>query len=281
MAKTKLFFVICIFVVFLTACQEAKTETPASITVNETVFTVEQINDGIKEVFNKQLYYNGAYVDSDIINNKKLVLNKTLTYELFFAPSGAYGPAKIYFAITNVEHPLSTPSESFLYEFGIDITELGLCSEFSYIGRVLQGQNYNFVKENTVSLGSHSLTITSVEEPKIEQMSEEWKTKAEKAIRLYMDENDFCSNKEENLPSGKYTVYVEGFRESDTNSVIVFENENGVVYSGYYYFVHHVSDNAADLNHVEPIGNSDDTEIAAYLDALRSTHALKMEYRVD
>ena len=57
------------------------------------------------------------------------------------------------------------------------------------------------------------------------------------------------------MSPGKYNVYIQGFSESDDDTDIYFENEDGDIYRGLYYFIHNVSKHTeswpADLNHVE------------------------------
>lgn len=258
------------------------------ITINNKVFSIEEINEGIRNTFNNVLYYNGNDDTSNYLtSNKNIILNKEIKYELYFEPNSNDGtnsfvfPQKIYFVITNIQHPLSSAEKSQLYVFGIDITEWGLRSDFSYQGHTPQEEPYSFINNKTVHLGSQTLHIDEVQKPEHEEMDDEWKKKAQKAIQLYMDKNDFYADKDDNLEPGKYHVYVQKFSKSDKDSTIIFKNQNGIIYVGYYYFVHDISaDNAADLNGVELVENANEKAFQIYLDRVRSNPALEMEYRV-
>ena len=296
MLNIKKIFIILLALSFLCGCKAAENSNPVkkesspqnSITVNDKTFSVEEINEGIKSTFNSVLYYHGDNDTSPYLTaNKNLLLNKEIEYELYFEPNSKKGEdafvfaPKIYFAITNVEHPLSTKENPQLYEFGIDITEKGLRSDFSYQSRISKGETYSFIKDETVYLGSHSFLIKEIEKPLYEQMNKEWVENAESAIRLYMDKNDFYGDSQDNLAAGKYSVYVQSFFESDKDSTIVFENENGSIYVGEYYFVHNVSGGSpANLNRVELIESADKNEFKTYLEKLRLDSAVSMEYTV-
>ena len=122
-------------------------------------------------------------------------------------------PPQIYLVITNVEHPLSTKEKGLLYVFGIDITEFGLRSDFSYQGHTSK-ENYNFLDADMVYLGNYTMCIEEIKKPIYKETDEEWSKQVEKSIRLYMDKNNFYS-KNGNLESGKYFVYVQKFLKSD------------------------------------------------------------------
>ena len=103
-----------------------------------------------------------------------------------------------------------------------------------------------------------------------------------KELQIYMDDNNFDkSDPTLNLAAGNYHVYVQKFFKSDADSTIIFEHENGSVYTGRYNFVHECSGKfPADLNHVELVENPDDELFQLYLDKVRADPAVSMEYSV-
>lgn len=281
MKKILCLMVVAISLLMLNGCNNANScdvnsaPTLDSIKVGNQSVTIEEINDGIKTAFNQRLYYNKAWGNGQF-------LNKILTYELFFTPNiQAAAQPQIYMVITNVTHHLSTVQEPLLYTFGINITEHGLQSEFCLEGHVPETEGHtNWLKEGASYLGSHSIIIDEIVEPKHEVMSDQWKLRAEAAILLYMDGNNFYAEKSKNLQPGKYSVYIQGFSESDVDSIIVFEHEDGRVYMGKYYFVHSITaGQPADLNHVALVENID-TDFMAYLSKIRLNAALIIEATV-
>ena len=277
------FLILILSLIFaLIGCNSGNTEHSSnvlsvtdSVKVNGRSISIEEINSGIKAVFCKDLYY---YPDGSM----KPFFNNTVEYELFFAPSNRSLP-KIYMIVTNMEHPSSTEQSPKLYRFGISITEYGLQSDFYEQGAVPSPQEDWLVSlpEGTIYLGHHTMCISEIVPPEYETMSDQWKQRAENAIRLYMDNNDFYGENSKNLQAGKYNVYIKGFSVCDVDSVVVFEHEGGQVYRGWYYFVHEIAEGSpADLNHVELIENID-TDTIEYLDKLRMNAALHMEYTVE
>ena len=258
------------------------------LTVNGKEFSVEQINKGIKTTVNNVLYYHGNNFDSDyLLFNTDLLLGKCLEYELYFSPDattetvGNNGMAIVYFVITNVEHRLSTPDDPKLYAFGIEICEYGLCSDFYYQGYVPKGKTHQLAEGGAVYLGSYSMCLNEVLQPAHEEMSDEWQKQAEEALKLYMDKNDLGADPENHLQPGKYTIYIEGFSQSDNHSTVIFEHENGSVYSGSYRFVHHITDGSpANLNKVLLVENCDADPYQIYLERVRSNATLVMVYRL-
>ncbi len=276
--------------ILLCGCQDISgpiKDSTDSVTVNGESFSIEEINKGIKETFNTVLYNHGYH---DVINylplNKNIILKKDVDYELYFESyndgfEAIAFPPKIYLVITNIQHPLSSEESPQLYVFGINITEWGLCSDFSYQGHVSQKEMNSFSGRNVVHLGSYTMRIEEIMIPAYETMDDDWKEKVEREIRLYMDENNFYSNKDENLEPGNYHIYVQKFLKSDKDSIIIFEHENGSIYTGFYYFVHEVSGNhPADLNKVSLIESDDEESFKVYIEKVRSDPALNMEYVV-
>jgi len=246
------------------------------ITAKGREYSVEEIQEGILKAFNTEFYYAG---NGHVHLNRNLILNKTLNYDLVFVDH-EFLPY-VLLIVNNLEHPLSTEEEP-LYSFGIAFSEQGMEEKFYTIGTVTRTElTYMTEVRGETYLGSYSLHITEIVKPQHEQMSEEWKQRAEAAIRRYMDKNDFSSEKEKNLEPGKYHVYIKGFSKGDVDSVIVFEHENGNVYEGGYYFVHDISETLpADLNHVELVEDPSDSYYKKWLDKVRENAALHMEYWV-
>lgn len=88
-------------------------------------------------------------------------------------------------------------------------------------------------------------------------------------------------NLNQGLPEGNYTVYVQKFFESDKDTSILFEYENGDIYMGDYYFIHEVSgENPADLNKVELYEYSDEETFKKYIEKVRLDPAVSLEYTV-
>ena len=271
MKKRMILMILLIMALALSGCGGKNTEqssktpsTPDFIQVNGKTVSVEEINSGIKAVFCNNLYY---YPEGHL----KPFFNTTVEYELFFLENSKE-LSKIYMVVTNMEHPKSTENSPRLYMFGISITEKGLQSDF-YAQGDISPQDTSFLEKMTC-MGHHTMKIGEILPPTYETVSEEWKQRAERAIRLYMDNNDFYSENGRNLPAGKYNVYIKGFSESDVDSTIVFEHEDGSVRTGQYYFIHSIpAETPADLNHVAL-----ETIDTAYLDKLKENAAFHMEY---
>lgn len=253
------------------------------ITVNDKNIALSDIVNQIPETINNELYYGGNYYDSnDIFLNSKLILNRVLDYDLYINyPSDFYGdgyPAslpEIRLVFKGIEHPLSTEEESKLYCVGIKVTETGLESRF------FSGYHISETEITGAFLGSYHVQIDEIVAPKHEEMSNEWKDAAEKALRLYMDENDFYSYAKDNLEIGNCKVYIKGFSANDTHTKIIIEHENGNVYEGFYYFVHDISgDSSADLNNVTLVKNVNDESYRIYLERVKENAAFTMEYAV-
>ena len=247
------------------------------ITVNNRTLSIEEINNGIKNVFNTQLYYHPNGHLYQFVSNQ-------IEYDLYFSSKQVTSLSLplIYIFVTNIEHPLSSEQSPRLYRFGVCVNEYGLQSYFYEGGAPVSPQeNWGTCPpEGTMYLGHYSMDLNQNTQPIHEKMTDQWKQRAEAAIRIYMDKNDFSSVDAENLQAGKYNVYIQGFSESDVDSTIIFEHENGQVYLGRYYFVHYIVETAAaDLNHVELMENID-TEFMDYLDKLKMNAAFSMEYVV-
>jgi hypothetical protein len=109
-------------------------------------------------------------------------------------------------------------------------------------------------------------------------MDDTWNENVKNAIRLYMDKNDFYADKSDNLAPGNYHIYVQIFSKSDKDSII-FENENGSIYTGYYYSVHCIPDGQPEnLNKVALNESSDAESYETYFEKVRSDPAVAMEY---
>ncbi len=267
--------VLLTLMIVMSGCEGNETTViPDAIEVNEQSISVAEVNSGIETVFNNALYY---YEDGQLSQ----FLNKKLEYELFFIPSTETAALpRVYMIVTNVKHPLSTEQNPLLYKFGIQISEYGLQSDF-YEQSYAQQENGASFPDGAVYLGQYSMSINQIEQPVYEEMTDQWKKQAETALRLYMDDNNFDSDTEKNLQAGKYQVYIQGFTKNDVDSTVIFEHENGQIYVGRYHFVHDISDEvSADLNKVELVEDID-PQFMAYLDKLRLTAALTMEYQVE
>ena len=284
---------LCIVLIFfllinLCACQKfgASQDDYAPLLINGKAFTIDEVNEGIKNTFNSVLYYHGDDPNSKYLtSNKNLILQKKISYDLFFEPNFYTGEKafvfspKIYFVITNINHPLSTKEKLQLYVFGVDITEFGLRSDFSYQGHTIK-ENYNFLNDNIIYLGNHTMYIEKIKKPIYEAIDVEWSKKVENSIKLYMDKNDYYTNGG-NLAPGKYLVYVQKFFRSDKNSTIIFVNQNGSTYKGDYYFVHDVFNNQpADLNNVVFVENVDKPKLLSYFEKIKTDPAIVVEYVV-
>ncbi|SEW32751.1 hypothetical protein [[Clostridium] fimetarium] len=251
-------------------------------------FPIDEINAGIKDTFNSVLYYHGNDdTSSYLTSNKNIILKKDLQYELYYEPNSKSGleafvfSPKIYLVITNMQYPLSSEGTPQLYEYGIDITEWGLRSDFSYQGHWPQRETYSFSGNELIHLGSYRMRIEEIKKPVYETIDDEWKENAKSAIRLYMDMNDFYGDESHNLAPGNYHIYVQKFFKTDKDSIIIFENENGSIYTGYYYFVHDIStSHPADLNKVALNESSSEKSFEIYLEKVRLDPAVAMEYKV-
>lgn len=269
--------VLLTLMIVMSGCEGNETTViPDAIEVNDQSISVAEVNSGIETVFNNALYY---YEDGQLSQ----FLNKKLEYELFFIPSTETAALpRVYMIVTNVKHPLSTEQTPLLYKFGIQISEYGLLSDFCEQSYVQQEKdNSASFPEETIYLGQYSMSINQIEQPVYEEMTDQWKKQAETALRLYMDDNNFDSDTEKNLQAGKYQVYIQGFTKNDVDSTVIFEHEDGQIYVGRYHFVHDISDEvSADLNKVELVEDIG-PQFMAYLDKLRLTAALTMEYQVE
>lgn len=245
------------------------------ITAKGRTYSIEEIQQGILKTFHTEFYYAS---NDDLHLNRNLILNKALEYDLVFVDD--LFQSYVLLIINNLEHPLST-EEKPLFVFGIAFSEQGMEEKFYTFGTTTRDTLTHMTEErNKMYLGRYFLHISEIVKPQHEQMSEEWKQRAETAIQRYMDKNDFYSKTEKNLEPGKYHVYIKGFSKGDVDTIIVFEHENGNIYQGFYYFVHDISaDTPADLNHVELVSEPDG-DYAQWLDKLKENAALSMEYSV-
>ncbi|MBQ9838141.1 MAG: hypothetical protein IJO56_01400 [Oscillospiraceae bacterium] len=248
---------------------------PSTIYTNGNSHQIEEINTGILTVFNNVLYYHEDGVFHAF-------LDRQIEYELFFDPGfTVISEPKVYFIIENMEHPRSTAETTMLYKLGISISERGLQTDFSEISHVYKSEDVlEYLVEGGTYLGHHTALINNISAPIHEEMSEQWKVRAEAALRRYMSENDFYSDEQKNLPEGEYDVYIKGFSETDIDGTVVFVHEDGRVYRGEYYFVHNILDGqTADINRVLPIEGTD-IDLAEFVDRIRQNAAFHMKYEV-
>jgi hypothetical protein len=261
----------------------------SSIVINGRMFSIDEINAGIKDTFNCSLYYHGYDSTSPyLFSNIDIVLHQNIEYELYYDPycndgkDPFYRPKKFYIIITNKPHPLSTDENPLAYVFGFDVTEYGLRSDFSSHGHVPRNKPFIAYGKELPNLGSYTMRLDEIEKPQFEVMDTEWIENTKEEIRMYMDWNNFHQGApEKNLEPGNYHVYVQKFFKSDADSTIIFEHENGNIYTGIYYFVHENTGNhLADLNHVELIEYADDESFKEYLEKVRSDPAVSLQYSV-
>jgi len=299
MRYSKIFsIVLCIFVLFC-GCQNSGSiikdnlrsqsdEQPGyenPFTINGREFSIEEINTGIKDTINNQLYLYGRV--GGLRNND---IPYDIEYELYFDPSH-YGysekypfwePKTVFLFVTNMPNPIPADETSF-YLYGIPVTEWGLRSDFCLISKYTKKiPLYYYDEVELVSLGHYTMRIDDIVKPQYVTMDAVWIENTKNEIRMYMDYNDFYKGEpDENLVSGNYRVYVQNFFKSDDDSTIIFEHENGNIYTGWYNHVHGNSGNyPANLRHVELVENPDEESFKSYLDRVREDPALIMEYIV-
>ncbi|MDR1735657.1 MAG: hypothetical protein LBR85_02150 [Oscillospiraceae bacterium] len=245
------------------------------ITIGETEFSVKDINKGIAEVFNSRLYYHGEDSESNYLTyNKNLVLHRDIEYELYVNTK----ENMVCFIITNQLHPLSTEDNPLFYHFGVEITEKGLRSVFSTIAHGPREKGYMFYERDAVYHGSYVLRIDETNKPVHEKMSDEWIESRKAALGLYMEETREANMQDYAFKPGNYQIYVAGFNESDIDSVVIFEHESGLVYSGFCYFVHNSEPGLISLNKVELVKDLTSRYFVKYLERVKSNPALSMEY---
>lgn len=271
---------VVIALIFSCGCSQVSkpaTSTPC-VTVGKSEFTEAELCRQIENTVNAVLYY---YGDGETAES---LLNRTLSYVLYYLPGempyNYVFPPKVRIVIENVPHPRSTASETYFYDFQIEATEKGLASDFC-ASFVSSQDEINRIGENgEILIGHYSMCLSTVSKPSNEIMSREWADAAEKALRSYMDRNDFYAEKEDNLPSGKYHVYIRGFTAADRDSRVYFEHEDGRVYEGNYCFVHEVSaERQADLNHVTP-ASYEEAGFSQSFERVKESAALMMEYTI-
>jgi hypothetical protein len=302
MRLSKLFFVSVLLAFSLAGCQQAGCATQGAsvptggegrtasdtVVVGDRVFTIDEINAGIKETFNNRLYLTGY---AGLCSTEDL-LYKDIEYELYFKPDDGSNrntkyywldaPA-IYLAITNIQHPRLTEAGSTqFYMLGIHIDEKGLQSGFNFAtSGPKQGEGF-FSNCAVVYLGSYTMRIDGLERPQYEAMDAEWVERTEDAIRLYMDYDYSNPNIKKLLGPGSYQVYVKGFFKGDTNSTIIFVHEDGPMYIGSYRYVREGSgDRPANLHKVSPVEDPGNERFQAYLEKVRLDAVISMEYTIE
>lgn len=273
---------ICILVpiFILSGCKNPHNSSVDFIIVEDKKFTAKEIIDGIKDTFNANLYNVNRY-DTNLMPNQAQILNKELVFDLFFEDNSNTDkkefvyPPKIYLVITNISHPTSTNDNPQFYKFGIDITKCGLRSDFYFEGHTDANYKSFFEEQDALFLGTHTMRLEKVEKPQYEKMSDQWKNKVTKAVKLYMDN---IKNSDENLLiSGEYRICVKGFFKSDCDTLIYFEHENGNLYCGYYHFIHDVDENIpANINKLALLDDAKNKELN--LENIYSNAAISIYY---
>lgn len=287
MLRTYAIAFLSLLLIILCGCQHSKDQAESSyipvdeeetssitlIEMNGKSFSLEEMNSQIENTFNNVLYLHGTILWLGDI------LNQNVKYDLYYEPNSKSGPEafvnapKIYLIIAS---PQINQKENKELVIGIDVTEWGLRSGFSYQGLISLDQTDDFV-EGMDFLGSFSMHIDKIIPPKYQTVDSDWQKKMKNAIQLYMDDE----NLNQGLPEGNYTVYVQKFFESDKDSSILFEHENGDIYIGDYYFIHEVSgENPADLNKVELYEYSDES-FKKYVEKVRLDPAVSLEYCIE
>jgi len=255
-----------------------------TVTINGRQFSVEEINAGIKDTFNCRLYYHNDTTSTNFSHNEDLILHKDIEYQLYFydGKGSHLWYEQIYMLITNTQHPLSTEGNPLLYCFGIDITEWGLKSDFSFEAHLPENEPFILYEYEMLHLGNYTMRIDEVTQPQFEVMDTEWIENIKKAIRIYMDYKEFYEDfTYQNVTSGHYQVYMQKFFKSDDVSKIFFLHENGNVYFATYWRVHGVSgEHMASLSPVVLIDSPISESFQAFLDMLRSDPAVSLEYSV-
>jgi len=295
-ASIKIMIIVVIVLVFCegqsNAAQQqekAKVIDENPVVVNGRAFSVDEIIDGIKAVFNSDMYYFG-------LDWYEPFFQKDVEYDLYYAQrvGVASAPEKaIHMIITNVLHDLSSENE-FLYQVvGINITEYGLLDGFYYRSygswedMVLtrhEGENY---------LGHYIMRIDEVIPPQYEPKDAEWQESTIKVIQEYMDQTllDYA-DEDYALKPGNYHVYMRNFPRGETYSLVVFEHQNGDVYWGQYCHLNYTSNEYAPyISHVSRIDwenldesagwEQEDAEmLRGYIEKIKLDPAISFEYAV-
>jgi len=250
------------------------------VIVGDRVFTVEEINAGIKDTFNCYFYLHELY-DLYMIDRKNMI-GKDIEYELFFIPTNYDGlaaelfPPKIGLTITSFQYPeLSEDGRPQFYSFWINVTPKGLQSDFFYQGFGPQKSSEYYSESRWVYLGSHTMLIGEIYKPQFEVMDEEWVKKADNSIRLFLD---FAPTY---WKPGKYHITVKGFFESDTKSIIVIESENGVIHQGFIYSVHSITGEHMASIRITIIENPTEEAFQNWLKLIKLDAAVSMEITID
>ena len=267
-------------------------ESKNSIEVNGRSYTVDEINAGIKEIFNNEMYLN------DSIPWLGNILDKNVEYEMYFYPNTtpapdfyeSYGPnPKIRIVVTNIlpSFPEEETQRFCTYEFGFLGDRLPSrwwgCQRIPYeYARLLNWEDEQSRNNETeiVPLGSYTMCINEIEEPNYQIMSDEWKENAKNSIRLYMDKYEYPEEGYYDLEPGNYYIYVQKFFW-DSDPRIFFEHENGNIYEGTYEWAQDAAETRpACLTHVELSGHADDEDYKIYREKIKSDSAVSFEYAI-
>ena len=260
-------------------CHREKEDPAPCMTAGNTVYTEEELCRQVENTFNTVAWYSGDDRVRDI------PITQEIEYTLYEIPGKTpysfLDPPKVRVTIENIPHPRSTESETYYYDFQINVTENGLGSDFCASGASPYSSIDSTGEQGERLIGHYSMNLPAVTKPVIEVMSREWTDAAENALRKYMDWNEFYGRSKTNLPVGNYHVYIKGFTAADMNTLVYFEHEDGRVYEGYYYFVHGVSgERIADLNHVALALAYDSEDFLRSFERVKETAALTMEYAI-
>lgn len=213
------------------------------IYVDDRGYTVEDINAGIKNAFNEQLYYHGEYDSDYILTNKDIIQGKNVEYDLYLCKSAEYTSPYATIYIRNIEHYQSTPENPLFYSMSIFLTKYGMPSDFNSCGPIKK----DAVCDESDYLGKYSMRIDEIIRPNYEEIGEALEKNVKSAVQLYMNRNDFMGEEktfpegpevQTSFKTGTYNVYVKKFSEADTDSTVIFEHEDGSIYEAKYCFVH-------------------------------------------
>jgi len=230
------------------------------INICDQEYTPNELNSMILNAFNTMLFYSGNYEDSKYVHlNSSLVLENNIEYLLYlieernvYASEPEYAVCMI---ITSINYP-SEQDEHLLYYYDFEINERGMTSSVRSSYPIPEDHNYTKMsdfKESNYSatyLGKYTMCLESIEVPFYEEKSDEWKSYAAVALESALCDPDGMAK---DLPNGSYDVYVQNFNPADDSTGILIISQEGVLYSGFYYFPNSISSNKnASLNKVNP-----------------------------
>jgi hypothetical protein len=298
MKSLKLQFIAFFTLISICLCGCNISESPAPAVTVGRVFTVDEINAGIKEFFLNKLITADLWIpDTDnSIYSKSFILNNDIEYDLYFERYERRYELEYsaHLVFTNRLFTDTYDDEQKLYAISIKMTEFGMQSSknwgrYYYENEVLdysaspqerlypvnRYSHYSGDDDDIVFLGSHSLRIDEITRPQFHEPDEMWLESAERYIRIFMD---YYGGKY-GLEPGNYSVYVPKFFRADDRSDIVFLHENGNFYisnfslnDNDYSRIHHNFELDGNINEL--------SDCKLYVDMLREDSVINMRYRV-